>query len=137
MIRYTLRCPDDHRFDSWFASSDAFEALARDGRLSCAVCGDTRIEKALMAPRVATESVAAPADVPAPPPAPLERLRKHVERTATYVGGRFAQEARAQAVGDSPDRPIWGEATGAEVRELIRDEIPVLPLPFRSRRSTH
>ena len=136
MIRYTLRCDNDHRFDSWFASSDAFETLARARQLECAVCGSRSVEKSLMAPRVATEAAAAEPAAPAPTPAPpLERLRRHVEETATYVGRSFAQEARAQAVGERPDRPIWGEASGAEVRELIRDEVPILPLPFRPKRS--
>ena len=129
MIRYTLRCDDDHRFESWFASSEAFETLSRAGHLACAVCGSDRVEKALMAPRVGGEAPA--------PPNPIERLRRDVERSATYVGRDFAREARAQATGEATGRPIWGEASGAEVRELIRDEVPVLPLPFRPKRSVN
>ena len=135
MIRYTLRCDDDHRFESWFASSEAFETLSRAGHLACAVCGSDRVEKALMAPRVGGEA-AAPTETPAPPN-PIERLRRDVERSATYVGRDFAREARAQATGEATGRPIWGEASGSEVRELIRDEVPVLPLPFRSKRSVN
>ncbi|RYH01112.1 DUF1178 family protein [Salipiger sp. IMCC34102] len=130
MIRYTLQCDKGHRFDSWFASSDAFDTLRRAGHLSCETCGSTRVDKSLMAPRIATEE-------PSAEPAPLEKLRRHVESTATYVGGSFAEEARDQHDGTAPARPIYGEATGAQVRALLRDEVPVLPLPFRPKSKTN
>ncbi|MCZ0812985.1 MAG: DUF1178 family protein [Pseudomonadota bacterium] len=53
MIQFTLKCDQDHRFDSWFQSAAAFEKLAATGNLSCAVCGSGNVEKAMMAPRVA------------------------------------------------------------------------------------
>jgi hypothetical protein len=55
MIRYRLQCPDDHQFDAWFANSAAYDTQAKRGLVSCAVCGATRIEKALMAPNVGTK----------------------------------------------------------------------------------
>ena len=60
MIRYDLHCPDDHRFDSWFQSVGAFDALAAAGHLSCPVCGSNRVEKALMAPSVRAARAAVP-----------------------------------------------------------------------------
>jgi hypothetical protein len=55
MIRYRLQCPDDHQFDAWFANSAAYDTQAKRGLVTCAVCGSTKIEKALMAPNVATK----------------------------------------------------------------------------------
>jgi hypothetical protein len=55
MIRYRLQCPDDHQFDAWFANSAAYDTQAKRGLVACAVCGSTKIEKALMAPNVATK----------------------------------------------------------------------------------
>lgn len=129
MIRYTLTCDNAHRFDSWFQNADAFQALADAGRLSCTTCGSTKISKSLMTPMVAA---AAPPD-----PGPLEKFRDHVEKTATYVGGSFAKEARAMHDGDTPDRAIYGEATRDEVRALVSDDIPVMPLPFMPRKRTN
>jgi hypothetical protein len=40
-------------------------------------------------------------------------------------------------LGDAPERAIYGEATGADVRALLADDIPVLPLPFMPRRRTN
>ena len=68
MIRYTLRCADGHRFDSWFQSADAYDGLAARGLVGCAVCGDTDVRKAMMAPPVATAAQpgAPQPDVPSP-----------------------------------------------------------------------
>jgi hypothetical protein len=55
MIRYRLQCPDDHQFDAWFANSAAYDTQAKRGLVACAVCGSTKIEKALMAPNVGTK----------------------------------------------------------------------------------
>ena len=52
MIQFALRCDDDHRFESWFQSSEAFEKLHAAGMVSCIICGSTKVEKALMAPKV-------------------------------------------------------------------------------------
>ncbi|SHF46160.1 hypothetical protein SAMN05444339_106181 [Loktanella atrilutea] len=128
MIRYTLTCENSHRFDSWFRSAAAFEALADQGHLSCATCGSPQVTKSVMTPSVATDRAE---------PSALERLRAHVEATSEDVGDRFAAEARAIHDGDAPDRPIIGQANGAQVRALIADDIPVLPLPFMPRRRTN
>jgi hypothetical protein len=55
MIRYRLQCPDDHQFDAWFANGAAYDTQAKRGLVACAVCGSTKIDKALMAPNVATK----------------------------------------------------------------------------------
>ncbi len=78
MIRYALSCADDHQFESWFANSAGFDKQKKRGLISCPICGSTKVEKAIMAPRLAradSEEAAAPAPQPpspvppAPPPA--------------------------------------------------------------------
>ncbi len=130
MIRYTLTCDKSHRFESWFRSADAYQALADAGQLACTTCGSTQITKTIMAPAVATAEFDRT-------PTPLEKLRKHVEATSDDVGRSFAKEARAMHEGKVAERPIYGQASGAEVRDLIADDIPVLPLPFKPRRRTN
>lgn len=58
MIRYALKCSRGHRFESWFASSSAYETLRTAGHVTCAVCGTDEVEKALMAPAVAAADAA-------------------------------------------------------------------------------
>lgn len=136
MIKYSLRCVEDHRFDSWFASAEAYDKLVKAGRLTCAVCGSPHVEKMPMAPSVSAGQVSAAKDE-APSAAALRALRDKIERESEYVGPKFASEARAIHEGDSAKRAVHGEATGAEVKKLIEDGVPVAPLPFVPRRKSH
>lgn len=144
MIRYRLTCPNGHSFDSWFASSTAFDSLQAAGQVTCVQCGATDVRKSLMAPQVQTEPhaplaptppaaaapVSAPASAPQPAENPIERLRAEVEANSEDVGTRFADEARAIHLGDAPERQIHGEARPEEARALVEDGVPILPLPF-------
>jgi len=51
MILFRLRCARGHQFEGWFRDSDRFEAQQKAGEISCPECGDTKVEKAVMAPR--------------------------------------------------------------------------------------
>lgn len=152
MIRFSLKCADGHRFDSWFASAEAFDSLRGAGMLACPVCGTSQVEKAMMAPRVTTarKKAAPQPEAPAPAPQPgalskpmseperkLAELRAHVEKNSDYVGGSFAAEARKIHDGDTPARSIYGEAKPEEAKKLIEDGIPVAPLPFIPQRKTN
>ncbi len=132
MIRYSLKCDQGHGFESWFASASAFDTLAKAGHLTCALCGSPRVDKALMAPSVASaDPVATPLATPSNAlEEKLAALRRHVEENSDYVGQDFVTEARAMHLGEVPDRPIWGEARPDEARALIDEGVPVAPLPF-------
>ncbi len=64
MILFDLRCSQGHGFEAWFRDGDSYERLKEAGEIRCAVCGDDKVEKALMAPNVQTRKAKAP---PAPP----------------------------------------------------------------------
>ena len=50
MIHYQLRCSAEHSFDGWFRDSAGFDAQAARGLIECPVCGDVKVNRALMAP---------------------------------------------------------------------------------------
>jgi len=52
MIRYALACERGHGFESWFASSTAYDQQVRRGLVVCPVCNSSKVEKAIMAPRL-------------------------------------------------------------------------------------
>ncbi|MBV0912665.1 DUF1178 family protein [Anianabacter salinae] len=142
MIRYALKCSNAHDFESWFQSSGAYDTLRASGHVACPNCGDTVVDKALMAPGVP----AARRDertVPAlsAPSHPLEeklrKMRAEVEKNAEYVGTDFARQARAIHDGERDSKPIWGEARPDEARRLIEDGVPVAPLPFMPTRKAN
>jgi hypothetical protein len=152
MIRYSLRCEKDHSFESWFQSSSAYDVQVRRKLVACPVCGSAKVEKAIMAPQIASKKgreIAAPAQEPAasateitaPASTPLlmaqerelraklKELRDHIVRNADNVGERFPNEARKMHYGDIEHRPIYGEASPDEARALIDEGVEVSPLP--------
>lgn len=139
MIRYSLKCPDNHSFESWFKSAEAFDSLLAGGMVTCPECGASKVEKAMMAPQVRASRKAATAPEAAPDPRAeaMRELRKQVEANADYVGDKFASEARAMHLGDAPERSIYGEARLDEAKKLIDDGIPIAPLPFAPTRKTN
>jgi hypothetical protein len=52
MILFTLHCARGHQFEGWFRDGDVFEAQQKAGGISCPECGETAVEKAVMAPRL-------------------------------------------------------------------------------------
>ncbi|MEM7213376.1 MAG: DUF1178 family protein [Pseudomonadota bacterium] len=145
MIRYTLKCENDHDFESWFRSSEAFETLSKAGQVTCGHCGSAKVEKAIMAPAVSgTKKKSAQTPAPVAEDAPLStpsnpaetalrQMREHLKKNSDYVGTEFASEARKMHDGETDQRSIWGEATVADAKSLHEDGVPVAPLPFISR----
>lgn len=144
MIRYALRCANNHSFESWFQSAEAYDKLHAARMITCTECGSSDVSKELMAPRLAgKERAAAP---PAPPkldaPATaseqaVAELRRKIEQNSDYVGHDFATEARRIHEGTAPERAIHGEANLKDARKLVDDGIPVAPLPFIPSRKTN
>lgn len=52
MILYALRCARGHHFEGWFRDGDGFEVQRKAGEISCPECGETKVQKAVMAPRL-------------------------------------------------------------------------------------
>ncbi|MEX0697117.1 MAG: DUF1178 family protein [Dongiaceae bacterium] len=147
MIRYALVCQCRHKFESWFASSAAYDKQAARGLVTCPACGSTKVEKAIMAPRLAgakksgeesAREVAAPeAPTPVAMISPQERefrkklkeLRDHVTKNADYVGPKFSEEARKMHYGEIEHRSIYGEATPDDAKTLHEEGIEFHPLP--------
>jgi hypothetical protein len=157
MIRYTLVCAKRHEFESWFANSGAYDKQARRGLVACPVCGSTKVEKTLMAPRLArveapssreteqaqpssTETAPAAAKPPTPvamiPPQEqefrrkLRELRDHLVKNAENVGPRFPEEARKMHYGEAKHRSIYGVASPKDAQALQEEGIEFSPLPM-------
>jgi hypothetical protein len=154
MIRYALVCDHGHGFESWFADSAAYDKQAKRKLVACPHCGSTKVEKAIMAPRLAGSRKGAPIEAPAEAPAaapetpqqkspvamisPQERdlraklreLREHLTRNADNVGTKFPEEARKMHYGEIEHRSIYGEATPDDAKALAEEGIEFHPLPI-------
>jgi hypothetical protein len=138
MIKYSLKCDDRHEFEAWFASSSAYDSLARAGQLSCPACGSGSVGKAPMAPSILSSERSQAMAKPAPAAeedakrdmlAFMRRLREHVEQNSEYVGPRFAEEALKIHHEERDPASIYGEASEAEIDHLHEEGVEVYPLP--------
>ena len=134
MIKYSLRCDKDHVFEAWFSDSSSFEKQNKKNLISCLTCSSTKIEKDIMAPSISsgrqkTDGLKQKKDKVE---MILNKVRKHVENNFDYVGDKFTDEAKKIKYGEVKDRPIYGEATIEQTKELIDEEIKVTTLPFHS-----
>ena len=150
MIHYSLHCHKGHDFESWFQSSAAYDKQVKRGLVSCPLCGSAKVEKAIMAPRLARKdkSTSIPAPVEAPVSAPteattpvmispqerefrakLKELREHLTSNSDNVGKKFPEEARKMHYGEIEHRSIYGEASPQDAKELHEEGIEFHPLP--------
>jgi len=132
MILFELKCGQAHTFEAWFRNGETYDRQAAEGAIACPTCGDNRIVKAPMAPRIskntakAQEAQALQAELLKQ----LRELRQQVETNADYVGEKFAEEARRIHYGEAESRAIYGEATREETAELEDEGIPVARIPW-------
>ena len=52
MIKYNLKCDNDHEFESWFSDSNEFDKLNKQKLLECIYCSSKKIQKSIMAPMI-------------------------------------------------------------------------------------
>ncbi|HSH99703.1 MAG TPA: DUF1178 family protein [Reyranella sp.] len=155
MILYRLRCSKGHEFDSWFKDSKTYERQEKKSLVGCAVCGDSKVARAIMSPRIgkkgntaeAADAPAAPALAAPPPPEQqqmaalarkmpkelrdaLLKVRAEVEKNCEHVGDKFADEARKIHYGESDKRGIYGETTDDEAEALAEEGIEFGRLPW-------
>lgn len=132
MILFQLRCSGDHEFEAWFRDGAAYEVQAAAGEIACPACGDTRVSKAIMAPRI--NKAHGPAlearDAAREMRRLLGELKRKVEDSCDYVGERFPEEARKIHYGETEARPIYGEASAEEARELEEEGVEVQRIPW-------
>ena len=156
MIRYALICQQGHQFESWFQDSAAYDKQAKRSLISCPHCGSAKVEKAIMAPRLAgARKGAAPIEMPhsADTPSPvaatpdkspvaivspqeqefrakLKELRDHLTQNADNVGVKFPEEARKMHYGEIEHRSIYGVASPDDAKALAEEGIEFHPLPI-------
>lgn len=135
MIRYSLACKEDHTFEGWFRDSAACDTQLADHSVSCPVCGSADVSKALMAPNVTTSRAAEAGRQQQMALAgkmlkELRELRQKVETDCTYVGPRFAEEARKMHLGETETTGIYGETTPEEAESLAEDGIEFGRIPW-------
>tara|TARA_R110000782_G_scaffold258620_9_gene348656 strand:+ start:1479 stop:1931 length:453 start_codon:yes stop_codon:yes gene_type:complete len=144
VIVFDLKCAEAHVFEAWFGSSSDYETQKKRGLLSCPLCGNAEIAKAVMAPAVPAKGNTRDDTRPVPVAGgedtrikqmlgALAEMQKSMIESSEYVGGRFAEEARAIHYGETDARGIYGETSADEAAQLRDEGIEAMPLLFPTR----
>ena len=131
MIKYNLKCENNHNFDAWFSDSSNFEVHNKKNLIFCPKCNSTKIEKNIMAPNIGSkkQSYTNALKTEKNYEKIIKNVRKHVEKNFDYVGDKFADEARAIHYGEKEEREIYGETSVEEAVDLIEEGVNVSPIP--------
>ena len=153
MITFDLNCSNGHQFEGWFASSADFDAQKSGGLLACPACNNGIVQKALSVPNVPRKGNQRPVLLPSVVPAAAEtsvdapatavltpamaelvqklaRAQSEMLDKSQWVGGNFAETARAIYYGEEPDRLIHGETSSDEAKALVEEGVGLVPLLF-------
>jgi len=135
MIKYNLKCKNEHEFESWFSDSYEFENLKKRKLLECIFCSSKKINKSIMAPMVSgtkekkieiqelNKNLVNEKNK-------LLKLRKFVESNFEYVEKDFSKRVREIYYDKKNKKAIYGTTTAEEREELEEEGIDLLSIPW-------
>ena len=135
MIKYNLKCENDHEFESWFSDSNEFERLKKKKLLECIHCSSVKIQKSIMAPMISSkrtknENVSFFDHKLLKEKEKLVKLRKHVEKNFEFVGDKFSKKIRELYYDKNSKKSIYGTTTSKERKELAEEGIELISIPW-------
>ena len=135
MIKYNLKCHNDHEFESWFSNSEEFDKLNKKKLLECIYCSSKKIIKSIMAPRISNskknnEQIEIINQDFKNEKNQLLKLRKYIEKNFDYVGKDFSKKVREVYYDKKSKKAIYGTATPKEREELAEEGIDLLSIPW-------
>ncbi len=138
MIKYNLKCQNDHEFESWFSDSIEFDKLNKKKLLECIYCSSKKIKKSIMAPRILNsktkeEDLEIINNDKKKEKDNLIKLRTFIEKNFDYVGKDFSKKVREVYYDKKSKKAIYGKATPEERKELADEGIDLLSIPWVSK----
>ena len=136
MIKYNLKCENNHEFESWFSNSNEFDNLKRKKLLECIFCSSKKISKSIMAPMVSgikketIDEIQYLNDDIKNDKKKLLELRKFVEKNFEYVGEDFSKKVREAYYNNKEKKTIYGKTTAYEREELAEEGIDLISIPW-------
>ncbi len=136
MIVFNLNCSDcDYSFEGWFENSKEYSKQKKKNLITCPSCDSIKIKKGLMTPNLTKKSNSKKNFPKKTIASNISKIRKIVEKNFDYVGDKFTEEAKKIKYGETKDRSIYGEATLEQTKELIDEDIEIMPLPFSNKKT--
>ena len=135
MIKYNLKCQNEHEFESWFSDSREFDNLKKKGLLECIYCSSKKISKSIMAPMISyskdeEDQMNAISKDFKKEKNKLLKLRKYIEKNFDYVGKDFSKKVREIYYDKKNNKAIYGTTTSKEREELEEEGIDLLSIPW-------
>ena len=135
MIKYNLKCHNNHEFESWFSNSKEFDKLKKKELLECIFCSSKKINKSIMAPTILnSKKKDNRIDIInkdfKDEKNKLLNLRKYIEKNFDYVGKDFSKKVREVYYDKKNKKSIYGTTTPEEREELAEEGIDLLSIPW-------
>ena len=139
MIIFNLICRTcSTKFEGWFENTKEYENQKRKKIINCPSCNSSLVKKSLMTPYLPTKSNSKKEEkIKKAMVNNIKKYKKIIEKNYDYVGDNFTDEAKKMKYGEKKERPIYGEATIEQTKELAEEEISVIPLPWAPTKKTN
>jgi hypothetical protein len=148
MIKYQLKCSDNHEFEGWFDSSTAYNEQKKKGWIICPICDSVKVDKAIMAPSIGKKSTqkknkrttqekmtdmrSAYVDnkmmLAKQAHGVMRHITKYIETNFENVGDRFYKEVQKADAGER-DEKFYGTPSEEEVNKLLDEGIDLFHVP--------
>ena len=134
MIKYNLKCDNNHEFESWFSDSNEFNKLNKKKLLECIYCSSNKIQKSMISGTKLKEDKMNLLDEKLlNEKNQLIKLRKHIEKNFEFVGDKFSEKVRDVYYDKETKKSIYGTTTPEEKKELEEEGIDLLSIPWVSK----
>ena len=139
MIIFNLVCKScQFKFEGCFDNSKDYEKQLRKNFINCPNCNSSSIKKFLMSRNLSKKSNAKKSVQNKKTVINnIKKYKKIIEKNFDYVGSNFTEEAKKMKYGEIDERPIYGEASLDQTKELLDEEISVVPLPWTPSKKTN
>ena len=138
MIKYNLKCNNDHEFESWFLDSNEYEKLNKKRLLECIYCSSKKIKKSIMSPMISNmKSLENDLDIldqkRINEKEKLIKLRSFIEKNFEFAGDQFSKKVREVYYDKKNKKGVYGTTTKEEREELEEEGIDLVSIPWVSK----
>ena len=135
MIKYNLKCHNNHEFESWFSDSNEFEKLNKKKLLECIFCNSKKISKSIMSPMISVtndnkDKLEKDNNILKIEKNSLLQIRQYIEKNFEYVGADFGKKVREIYYDRNSKKRIYGTTTPEEREELSEEGIDLISIPW-------
>ena len=135
MIKYNLKCGNEHEFESWFSNSEEFDKLKKKKLLECIFCASRKINKSIMSPMISSlkekeQKFKILKEKFKFKKENLLKLRKYIEKNFDYVGKDFSRKVREIYYDKKSHKAIYGTTTIEDREKLAEEGIDLVSIPW-------